>query len=104
MNTNIENMVKELKENYPENWGIGKAGLDIDAFDLDEQYFKESNNFEEKYLQGICIYYKEISVDIYRKYVDSNDYKIEVSDFINKDILNIIDIVFNRLKKIEFAS
>ena len=33
MNTNIENMVKELKENYPENWGIGKAGLDIDAFD-----------------------------------------------------------------------
>ena len=104
MNTNIENMVKELKENYPENWGIGKAGLDIDAFDLDEQYFKESNNFEEKYHQKKNKKKKKNSEDIQKKYWKSNDYKTEVSDFINKDILNIIDIVFNHLKKIEFAS
>ena len=55
MNENIENMVAELKREFPDNWGDGENGLNLIIKDQEEFVFSEESAFSERIL-----YYIEI--------------------------------------------
>lgn len=48
MNTNFENMIKELKNEFPDDWGKGLNGLEIEIIDdvesLDELAMEDGRN------------------------------------------------------------
>lgn len=102
MNENIENMCKELKREFPSEYGIAKD-LSIDAIDRKDHYDDE-DEFDETLLDELKIYYKDNTIVIerydrdYWEIVDE-DY-LRFSDF--EQIGKILSIVMKHLGRIEF--
>ena len=100
MNENIENMYKELKREFPEDFG---SYLGVDAIDFggnDDDYI----DFDETFLCELVICYKKQSVAIRRYY--ENDWEIEDQGYIKseyfREVGKILSIVMKHLSKIEF--
>lgn len=101
MNENIKNMVEELKEKYPDDYGSIK-GLRIDARDLKDRY-DDDELFDEILLYEVRIYYKEQTITIERYY--ANNWVIEDEDYIKfedfREIGKILSIVMKHISRIE---
>lgn len=102
MNENIENMVAELKREFPD------LEEDIDLIIYDEEmngYFFD-DEFKEKMLYKLWVNYKGISVGIIRVSFADNLFYIESCSYMNQEDLiffsKIITIIFKHLSKIEF--
>lgn len=104
MNENTENMVKELKNAFPDNWGDIGQGLKIKVTDGAKSVFGEFG-FDETIVDKIEVVYKGrefeicISDDGSTDQFDFEGIYIEVG--IIEDIGKIISIVGKYLKKIE---
>lgn len=102
MNENIENMQKELKREFPSEYGIVK-GLSISAVDLTDCY-DDDNNFDETLLDELKIYYKD-NVIVIERY-DRDNWEIEDEDYLRfvdfEKIGKILSIVMKHLGRIEF--
>lgn len=102
MNENIKNMVEELKEKYPDDYGSIK-GLRIDAIDLKDRY-DDDIDFDEELLDELRIYYKNKTILIKR--YDRDNWEIEDEDYLRftdfEQVGKIISIVMKHLGRIEF--
>ena len=104
MNTNIENMIKELKNEFPDNWGDISQGLKIKVIDGAKSVFGEFA-FDETIVDSVEIAYKgqefeiRISDDGSSDQFDFEGIYIDVDNIEN--IGKIISIVGKHLNKIE---
>ena len=94
MNENIENMCKELKREFPEDFG---SYLGVDAIDRKDRYDND------EFFDEIRIYYKEQTITIERYY--ANNWVIEDEDYIKfedfREIGKILSIVMKHISRIE---
>ena len=101
MNENIENMLKELKREFPSKYGIRKD-LFINAIDRKDRY-DDDKLFDETILDKVILYYKEQTISIERYY--ENNWEIEDEDYIKfedfEQVGKILSIVMKHLGKIE---
>ena len=101
MNENIKNMCKELKREFPSEYGITKD-LSIDAVDLTDCY-DDDDNFDETLLDELKIYYKDNTIVIER--YDRDNWTIEDEDYLRfvdfEKIGKILSIVMKHLGRIE---
>lgn len=99
MNENIENMLEELKEKYPDIYG---RDLRIDAIDRKDRC-DDDELFDETLLDEVRIYYKQQTISIERYY--ENNWEIKDEDYIKfedfREIGKILSIVMKHLGRIE---
>lgn len=102
MNENIENMVEELKHEFPDL----KEDIDLIIYDEKVNEYFLDGEFKEQMLYKFWINYKEISVGIIRANFEDNLFHIESCRYMNREDLiifsKIITIVAKHLSKIEF--
>lgn len=102
MNENIENMINELKREFPSEYGIPKK-LSIDAVDFTGCY-DDYDNFDETLLDELKIYYLDNTIVIKR--YDRDNWEIEDEDYLRfvdfEKIGKILSIVMKHLGRIEF--
>lgn len=102
MNENIKNMVEELKEKYPDDYGHFE-GLTIDAIDR-KDCDDTDDKFNEKILRELKICYKGKIIVLEKYYND--DWEIRDKHFLKtkefREIVEILSIVMKHLSKIEF--
>lgn len=101
MNENIENMCKELKREFPSEYGIAK-NLSIDAVDFTGCY-DDYDNFDETLLDELKIYYLDNTIVIKR--YDRDNWEIEDEDYLRfvdfEKIGKILSIVMKHIGRIE---
>lgn len=108
MNENIEAMLEELKEKYPDNWEDPIRGLDITVYDATNDEYGVDDDFVEELFYNLWINYKGSAVGISREDLSHNyfnvktDSLIEPEDFV--ELTKIINIVVKHLTKINFKS
>lgn len=99
---NIKNMFKELKHEFPEDFGL-YDGLTVNALDFKGNY-DDYTDFDETLLCELVICYKNRAVVISRCY--ENDWEIADEDYIRCEyfieIGKILNIAMKHLSKIEF--
>ena len=104
MNTNIENMIKELKNEFPNNWGDISQGLIIKVTDGAKAVFGEFA-FDETIVDKIEVAYKGEEFEICILDDGSSDHFNFEGAYIDVDniesIGKIISIVGKHLSKIE---
>ena len=104
MNTNIENMIKELKNEFPDNWGDISQGLEVTVTDRAKSVFGEFA-FDETILDSIEIAYKGEGFEIcISDDGTSNQFDFEGGYIYTDNIENIgkiISIVGKHINKIE---
>lgn len=102
MNKNIENMFRELKREFSEDFGSYDK-LTVDALDFKDNY-DDCIDFDETILCELVICYKNQAIVISRYY--ENNWDIENEDYIKceyfREIGKILNIVMKHLNKIEF--
>lgn len=102
MNENIENMINELKREFPDL----KEDIDLIIYDEEMNGYFFDDEFKEKMLYKLWINYKGISVGIIRVSFADNLFYIESCSYMNQEDLifysKIITIIFKYLSKIEF--
>lgn len=101
-NKNIKNMFKELKHEFPEDFG-SCDGLTVDAIDFTDSY-DNYDTFDETILSEVVISYRYQTITISRYYDDGWEIHDETYiDFENfRAIGKILNIVMKHLSKIEF--
>ena len=107
MNTNFENMIKELKNEFPDDWGKGLNGLEIEIIDdaesLDEFAMEDGYiEFEDKIMN---INYKGNIVSIESPW-ESGGFITPKTFWYWEDlekIGKILEIVSKHAKKIDFS-
>lgn len=101
MNENIKNMCKELKREFPSEYGMGN-NLFIDAVDRKDRC-DDDELFDETLLDEVRIYYKQQTISIERYY--ENNWEIEDEDYIKfedfREIGKILSIVMKHISRIE---
>lgn len=108
MNRNIEAMLEELKEKYPDNWGDPIIGLDVSVYDATNAGYEVDDDFAEELFYIVWINYKGCSLgisreDFRRKYFDiDTDAYIELEDLV--ELTKIMNIVVKHLVKINFKT
>ena len=104
MNTNIETMIKELKNAFPDNWGDISQGLEVTVTDRAKSVFGEFA-FDETILDSIEVVYKGREFEICISDDGSSDQFDFEGIYIEVDIIEnigkIISIVGKHLNKIE---
>lgn len=107
MNRNIENMLEELKEKYPDNWGDPIIGLDVSVYDATNEEYGD-DDFVEELFEGLWINYKGGAVGISREDFSQNYFDIYTDTYIElKDLVEltkIMTIVAKHLSKINFKA
>ena len=102
MNENIENMINELKREFPDL----KEDIDLIIYDEEMNGYFFDDEFKEKMLYKLWINYKGISVGIIRANLEDNLFHIESCSYMNREDLiifsKIITIATKHLSKIEF--
>ena len=102
MNENFENMVAELKREFPDL----EEEIDLIIYDEEMNGYFFDDEFKEKMLYKLWINYKGISVGIIRVSFADNLFYIESCSYMNQEDLiffsKIITIIFKHLSKIEF--
>ena len=100
MNKNIKNMFKELKREFPEEFG---SYFGVEAMDYGRNYDNDPD-FDETFLCELVICYRRQTVRI-RRYSE-HDWEIEDENYIKseyfREIGKILSIVMKHLSKIEF--
>lgn len=103
MNTNINNIFKDLKKEFPKDV---YQELDLIIYDRHKNDYFLDDEFQEKMLYKLWINYKGISVGIVRANLEDNLFYIESCSYMNQEDLiffsKIITIIFKHLSKIEF--
>lgn len=98
---NIKNMFKELKHEFPEDFG-SYEGLKVDAMDFKRNY-DDYTDFDETLLRELVICYKNRTITISRYY--GNDWEIEDGYYIGCEhfagIGKALSIVMKHLSKIK---
>lgn len=101
MNTNIDNIFKDLKKELSENV---YQELDLIIYDNDGNEYSEDDEFQEKIFRNLFINYEMDVVDIrrnkYSLFDIQTDILIEQEDL--AVIGKVISIVVKHLSKIEF--
>ncbi|WP_161094877.1 hypothetical protein [Ligilactobacillus salivarius] len=101
MNTNIDNIFKDLKKELSENV---YQELDLIIYDNDGNEYSEDDEFQEKIFRNLFINYEMDVVDIrrnkYSLFDIQTDILIEQEDL--AVIGKVINIVVKHLSKIEF--
>lgn len=101
MNENIENMFKELKCEFPEDFG-SYDGLTVDALDFKGNY-DEYTDFDETLLFDLEVCYKDQTITIKRYYKEI--WEIEDENYIKseyfREIGKILSIVMKHISKIK---
>lgn len=101
MNTNIDNIFKDLKKELSEN---EYQELDLIIYDRHKNDYFLDDEFKEKMLYKLWINYKGISVGIVRANLEDNLFYIESCSYMNQEDLvlfsKIITIIFKHLNKI----
>lgn len=97
---NIENMVEELKHEFPDL----KEDIDLIIYDEKMNGYFFDDEFKEKMLYKLWINYKGISVGIVRANLEDNLFYIESCSYMNQEDLvlfsKIITIISKHLNKI----
>ncbi|MDE1506448.1 hypothetical protein [Ligilactobacillus salivarius] len=101
MNTNIDNIFKDLKKEFPKDV---YQELDLIIYDNDGNEYSEDDEFQEKIFRNLFINYETDVVDIRRnKY---NLFDIQTDILIEQENLavigKVISIVVKHLSKIDF--
>lgn len=100
-NENIKNICKELKREFPSEYGIAKD-LSISAGDRTDCYDDE-DNFDETLLDELKIYYKD-NVIVIERY-DRDNWEIEDECYLKftdfEKIGKILSIVMKHISRIE---
>ena len=106
MNKNIENMLEELKEKYPDNWEDPIRGLDVSVYDTTNAGYEVDDDFAEELFYIVWINYKGCSLGISREDLRQNYFDIDTDILIEQEDLavigKVISIVVKHLSKIEF--
>ena len=108
MNKNIENMLEELKEKYPDNWEDPIRGLDVSVYDTTNAGYEVYGDFAEELFYIVWINYKGCSLGISREDLSHNyfdigtDTYIELEDLV--ELTKIMTIVVKHLSKINFKA
>ena len=101
MNENIENMFKELKREFPEDFG-SYDGLTVDALDFKGNY-DDYTDFDETLLFDLAFTINNKTISIERYY--ENNWEIEDEDYIKfedfREIGKILSIVMKHISRIE---
>lgn len=101
MNENIKNMFKELKREFPEDFGL-YDGLIVEAIDLKDSY-DDYTAFNETLLDEVVISYKGRTMSIKRYY--ESDWEIHDENYIKfedfREIGKILSIVMKHISRIE---
>lgn len=108
MNENIEAMLEELKEKYPDNWEDPIRGLDITVYDATNDEYGVDDDFVEELFYNLWINYKGSAVGISREDLSHNYFNVETDSLIEPEdfveLTKIINIVVKHLTKINFES
>lgn len=108
MNKNIENMLKELKEKYPEHWGDPIKGLEVNFYDTTNAGYEVDDDFAEELFYIVWINYKGCSLGISREDLRQNYFDIDTDTYIELEDLveltEIMTIVAKHLSKINFKA
>ncbi|MEN3955171.1 hypothetical protein [Ligilactobacillus salivarius] len=108
MNGNIENMLEELKEKYPDNWEDPIRGLDVSVYDTTNVGYEVDDDFVEELFYIIWINYKGCSLGISREDLSHNYFDIDTDTYIELEDLveltKIMTIVVKHLSKINFKA
>ena len=108
MNKNIENMLEELKEKYPDNWEDPIRGLDVSVYDTTNAGYEVDDDFAEELFYIVWINYKGCSLGINREDLRQNYFDIDTDTYIELEDLveltKIMTIVAKHLSKINFKA
>lgn len=108
MNKNIENMLEELKEKYPDNWEDPIRGLDVSVYDTTNAGYEVDDDFAEELFYIVGINYKGCSLGISREDLRQNYFDIDTNTYIELEDLveltKIMTIVAKHLSKINFKA
>ena len=108
MNENIENMLEELKEKYPDNWEDPIRGLDITVYDTTNDEYGVDDDFVEELFYNLWINYKGSAVGINREDLRQNYFDIDTDTYIGledlEELTKIMTIVAKHLSKINFKT
>lgn len=104
-NNNIENMLEELKEKYPDNYKVGN--ILIRVVDKNGNY-DDDTGFDESQLWEVRIFYRDKLFTIKREYRDlyrdlfemSDDNYLYIEDL--DELGKIISIIGKYLKRISY--
>lgn len=101
MNENIKNMFKELKREFPEDFG-SYDGLTVDVLDFKGNY-DDYTDFDETLLFDLEVCYKDQTITIKRYYKEN--WEIEDENYIKseyfREIGKILSIVMKHISKIK---
>lgn len=104
-NKNIDEMVKELKQAFPDNWGKADKGLSLDIIDINQSWYGVKDGFMgfmEDCLFEINFEYKSNKANVV--ITSEKELRFELADgYINDfaDIGKIVQIIGKHLKSIE---
>lgn len=108
MNNNVENMLEELKEKYPDNWEDSIRGLDITVYDATNDEYGVDDDFVEELFYNLWINYKGSAVGINREDLRHNYFNVETDSLIEPEdfveLTKIINIIVKHLVKINFKA
>lgn len=108
MNENINNMIEELKEKYPDNWEDPIRGLDVSVYDTTSDEYGVDDDFVEELFYNLWIKYEGSAVEIDREDLIKNHFRITTDDYIRledlEELTKIINIVAKHLSKIDFKA
>lgn len=101
MNTNIDNIFKDLKKEFPKDV---YQELDLIIYDNDGNEYSEDDEFQEKIFRNLFINYETDVVDIRRNKYSLFDIQTDI--LIEQENLavigKVISIVVKHLSKIDF--
>lgn len=105
MNENIDNMIKELKREFPGVYDRINHGLYVLAIDEDGKVYEDEPDFEEKIVDEIQIIYNGNTVSVYPNYIDKCSIRFFTVKYEDLDIITkAVAIVGKHLSKINFKA
>lgn len=105
MNENIDNMIKELKREFPGVYDRINHGLYVLAIDEDGKVYEDEPGFEEKIVDEIQIIYNGNTVSVYPNYIDKCSIRFFTVKYEDLDIITkAVAIVGKHLSKINFKA
>ena len=102
-NKNVDAMIEELKQVFPDNWGKADKGLSLDIIDISLSWYEEAG-FMEDCLFEINFEYKANKASVV--ITSEKELRFELTDgYINDfaDIGKIVQIIGKHLKKIDLS-
>ena len=103
MNENFENMVAELKREFPGVYDRVNHRLYILAIDEDGKIYEDDPDFDEKIVEEIQIIYNGNTVSVYPNYIDKCSIRFFTVKYEDLDIITkAVAIVGKHLKNISY--